>query len=144
MYLFLYLNLKHIRANEKLLIHFIYWIFLYFVSHCLEKTANEVLEEWSPISWLCEVACFVIVFVSHEFVKRKSIRNLVSILSKRTYLSRYANWHRLQYNVFSPRYKKELVAPYKIDKPVKKWQPVGCSLLNLLEFTGQEEILKQE
>lgn len=45
--------------------------------------------------------------------------------------------------IFSPEYKK-LVAPFKVDKPVEKRQPDCCSLLNLLELTGQEENLKQE
>lgn len=37
----------------------------------MEKTANEVLKERSPVSRLCEVACFVIVFILCEFLKRK-------------------------------------------------------------------------
>lgn len=45
--------------------------------------------------------------------------------------------------IFSPEYKK-LVAPFKVDKPVEKRQRDCCSLLNLLELTGQEENLKQE
>lgn len=86
----------------------------------MEKAANEVLEERCPVSHLCEVACLAIVFVLCEFIKRSSIRNLdLLVLSKRTYLSCFADLHRLHYNrIFSPESEKKLLAPYKADKPV--------------------------